>query len=195
LNLETHKIALFGTSADPPTNGHEIIIRELAKKYSLVITYASNNPSKNHQEDLFNRSLLLKTLIEEIDNSKIIFDEEISSPWAINTIETCKAKYEINALDFVIGSDLLEEMFSWKNINEILNEANLYIIPREGYPLNTKYLDQIKHLKGIFEVASFKIPKISSSMIRLNLNYSLLPKSLISIIKSKNLYKGNKIEE
>lgn len=191
MNLETPKIALFGTSADPPTNGHEIIIRELAEKYSLVITYASNNPSKEHQENLFHRSLLLENLIENINHSKIIFDKEISSPWAIKTIKKCKVKYQIKGLDFVIGSDLLEEMFAWKNINEILNEAKLFIIPREGYPINEKHLDSINQIKGIFEIASFKIPQVSSSMIRSNLNYSLLPKSLISIVKNKNLYKGN----
>ncbi len=191
MNFKNTHIALFGTSADPPTTGHEIIIKELARKYSLVITYASNNPSKEHQENLFDRSLLLKTLIEDVNDSRIIFDEEISSPWAIKTIKKCKAKYQIKKLDFVIGSDLLEEMFSWKNINELLNQAKLFIIPREDFPINIQHLDSITKLKGIFEIASFKIPKISSSMIRSNLNYSFLPKSLISIIKTKNLYTGN----
>ncbi len=191
MNLETPNIALFGTSADPPTLGHEIIIKALAGRYSLVITYASNNPSKQHQENLFNRSLLLKTLINDVNDSRVIYDEEISSQWAIKTIKICKEKYQIKKLDFVIGSDLLEEMFMWKNINEILNQAKLFIIPREDFPIEMKHLESINKLKGIFEIASFKIPKISSSMIRTNLNYSYLPKSLISIVKTKNLYSGN----
>ncbi len=191
MNSETLKIALFGTSADPPTTGHEIIIKELSKKYHLVITYASNNPSKKHKENLFHRSLLLKTLVENINDSKVIFDEEISSPWAIKTITMCKTKYHIERIDFVIGSDLLEEMFSWKNINEILNEAKLYIIPRKGYQTHKKYLNSIKKLKGIFEISTLKIPKVSSSMIRSNSDYSYLPKSLISIVKNKNLYRKN----
>ncbi len=191
MNSEILKIALFGTSADPPTNGHELIIRELANKYDLVITYASNNPSKRHQENLSNRSLLLKTLVKNINNPKIIFDPEISSPWAINTINKCKLKYSTKELEFVIGSDLLEEMFLWKNIHEILNEVKLYIIPREGFKLYTKYLDLIKQHKGTFEISNFKIPKVSSSMARSNSNHLFLPKSLLSIVKSKNLYGCN----
>ena len=191
MNSETLKTALFGTSADPPTNGHELIIRKLAEKFDLVITYASNNPSKEHQENLFNRSLLLKTLVDSINNSKVIFDEEISSPWAVKTINMCKAKYHTKKINFVIGSDLLEEIFSWKNINEILQEAHFFIIQREGYSIKTKHLDSINKLKGIFEVSTFKIPKVSSSMIRSNSNYLFLPKSLISIVKSKNLYRCN----
>jgi len=191
LNSNIPKAALFGTSADPPTNGHEIIIRELAKKYDLVITYASNNPSKEHQENLYNRSLLLKTLVNSFNNSKIIFDNKITSPWAINTIDKCKTKYHLKRLDFVIGSDLLEEIFSWKNIHDILKEVKLYIIPREGYELNKKCLDSITNVEGIFEISTFKIPKVSSSLIRYNSNLSLLPKPLIPIVKSKNLYRYN----
>ena len=191
MNSKTQKIALFGTSADPPTTGHEIILKELSKKYNLVIAYASNNPSKKHTENLFHRSLLLKTLIENMNNSKIIFDEDISSPWAIKTINMCKTKYQVERVDFVIGSDLLEEMFSWKNIIEIFNEAKLYIIPRQGYQTHSKYLNSIKKLKGVFEVSTLKVPKVSSSMIRLNSNYAYLPKSLISIVMNKKLYKKN----
>ena len=58
------KVALFGTSADPPSNGHKKIIEELSKIYNLVISYASDNPSKKHSENLYFRSLLLKTLLK-----------------------------------------------------------------------------------------------------------------------------------
>ena len=45
-------IALFGTSADPPTIGHKKILEELSKIYSFTISYVSNNPKKKHIEDL-----------------------------------------------------------------------------------------------------------------------------------------------
>ena len=191
MNFQTKKIALFGTSADPPTSGHEIIIKELAEKYDMVITYASNNPSKEHQENLSNRSNLLKILIDNLNNSKIIFDANISSKWAIKTIKKCKAKYQTKSLEFVIGSDLIEEMFLWKNIDEIFKEAKLYIIPREGYELNPEHLEAITHLRGTFEISKLKVPNVSSSMARSDSNYSFLPKSLIPIVKNKNLYKHN----
>ena len=65
-------IALFGTSADPPTIGHKKILEELSKIYTFTITYASNNPQKKHKEDISTRSLLLKTLIEDLDDPKSI---------------------------------------------------------------------------------------------------------------------------
>ena len=65
-------IALFGTSADPPTIGHKKILEELSKIYTFTISYVSNNPKKNHIEHISIRSHLLKTLIEDLDNSKIL---------------------------------------------------------------------------------------------------------------------------
>ena len=64
-------IALFGTSADPPTVGHEKILEELSKIYSFTISYVSNNPNKKHKENIKVRSYLLKTLIKDLDNPKI----------------------------------------------------------------------------------------------------------------------------
>ena len=182
------KIALFGTSADPPTSGHKKIIQELSKKYKLVISYASDNPSKNHKENLFFRSLLLEKLICDFDHPNIIFDQDLSSPWALNSINKCKSKYSPDQIDFIIGSDLISEMFTWKNINQIISKVKLIIIPREGYPIEKKYLQKIKESDGDFEVLDIKIPKISSSMIRKNSEHFGLPKSLIPIVKNNNLY-------
>ena len=182
------KIALFGTSADPPTLGHKKIIQELSKKYELVISYASDNPSKKHTENIFFRSLLLEKLICDFDNPHIMFDQYLSSPWAITSIKRCKVKYSSEQIDFIIGSDLISEMFTWKNINQIIKEVKLIIIPREGYLIKEKYLLMIKENNGDFEVSDIKIPKISSSMIREDSEQPGLPKSLLSIVKNNNLY-------
>ena len=48
----------------------------------------------------------------------------------------------------------------------------------------------LKTNKAIFEISSLNIPNISSSMVRLNNNYSDLPESLIDIVKKNNLYKS-----
>ena len=185
-----NQIALFGTSADPPTIGHKKILEELSNIYSCVITYASDNPKKTHKENIFFRNLLLKSLIKDINNPKIIFNQEISSQWAIESIEECKKIYPFSKIDFVIGSDLITEIFSWKNFDKIIRIVKLLIIKREGYPIGSKTLKMLKTNKVIFEISSLNIPNISSSMVRLNSNYSDLPKSLIDIVKKNNLYES-----
>ena len=189
------RIAIFGTSADPPTIGHKKILEELSKIYSFTITYASNNPNKKHKEDISIRSLLLKTLIEDLNNPKIIFNQTISSQWAIQSIKKCKNIYESNKLDFVIGSDLIEDIFSWKNFDKIIQEISFLIIKREGYPIKSNAMQMLETYKVNFEISSLNIPNISSSMVRLNTNYSNLPKSLIDIVKKNNLYVSTKLVE
>ena len=188
-------IALFGTSADPPTIGHKKILEELSKIYAFTIGYVSNNPNKNHKEDISIRSHLLKTLIEDLDNPKILFNQSVSSKWAVESIKKCKRIYEFKSLDFVIGSDLIKDIFHWKNFDKITDEVSFLIILREGYPVESNTLKMLQTYKVKFEISTIKIPNISSSKFRSNFNYSNLPTSLIDIVKKNNLYEPSKLVE
>ena len=188
-------IALFGTSADPPTIGHKKILEELSKIYSFTIGYVSNNPNKKHKEDISIRGHLLKTLIDDLDNPKILFNQRLSSKWAVESIKKCKKIYEFNNLDFVIGSDLIKDIFCWKNFDKILKEVSFFIIIREGYPIESNTLKMLETYKVKFTISTIKIPNISSSKFRLNFSYSNLPTSLIDIVKKNNLYASNKLVE
>ena len=188
-------IALFGTSADPPTIGHKKILEELSKIYAFTISYVSNNPKKKHIEDISIRSHLLKTLIEDLDNPKILFNQSVSSQWAVESIKKCKKIYELNNLDFVIGSDLIKDIFYWKNFDKIILEVSFFIILREGYPVESNTLKMLETYKVKFKISTIKTPNISSSKFRLNFNCSNLPSSLIDIVKKNNLYESIKLVE
>ena len=188
-------IALFGTSADPPTIGHKKILEELSKIYAFTIGYVSNNPNKNHKEDISIRSHLLKTLIEDLDNPKILFNQCVSSQWAVESIKKCKRIYELTNLDFVIGSDLIKDIFYWKNFDKITDEVSFLVILREGYPVESNTLKMLETYKVKFKISTIKIPNISSSKLRSNFNYSNLPTSLIDIVKKNNLYESTKLVE
>ena len=188
-------IALFGTSADPPTIGHKKILEELSKIYAFTVSYVSNNPNKNHKEDISIRSHLLKTLIEDLDNPKILFNQSVSSQWAVESIKKCKRIYEFNNLDFVIGSDLIKDIFYWKNFEKIILEVSFFIILREGYPIDSDTLKMLETSKVKFKISTITIPNTSSSNFRLNFNFSNLPTSLIDIVKKNNLYESAKLVE
>ena len=188
-------IALFGTSADPPTIGHKKILEELSKIYAFTIGYVSNNPNKNHKEDISIRSHLLKTLIEDLDNPKILFNQRLSSKWAVESIKKCKEIYKFNNLDFVIGSDLIKDIFYWKNFDKIILEVSFFIILREGYPVESNTLKMLETYRVKFKISTIKTPNISSSKFRLNFNCSNLPSSLIDIVKRNNLYESIKLVE
>jgi len=188
-------IALFGTSADPPTIGHEEIIEELSKIYPFTVCYVSNNPNKKHKEDISIRSKLLKILIENLDNPKILFNQSVTSQWAVESIKKCKKIYKFNNLDFVIGSDLIKDIFHWKNFDKIFEEVSFFIILRDGYPVESNTLKMLETYNVKFKISSIKIPNISSSKFRLNFNYSNLPTSLIDFVKKNNLYESTNLVE
>jgi len=188
-------IALFGTSADPPTIGHKKILEELSRVYDLTISYVSNNPKKKHIEDISIRSNLLKTLIEDLDNPKILFNQSVSSQWAVESIKKSKEIYEFNNLHFVIGSDLIKDIFYWKNFDKIILEVSFFIILREGYPVESNTLKMLENYKVKFKISTITIPGTSSSNFRLNFNCSNLPTSLIDIVKENNLYESTRLVE
>ena len=188
-------VALFGTSADPPTIGHKKILEELSKIFAFTISYVSNNPNKNHKEDISIRSHLLKTLIKDLDNPKILFNQRLSSQWAVESIKNCKKIYKFYNLDFVIGSDLIKDIFYWKNFDKIIEEVSFLIILRDGYPVESETLKMFETYKVKFKISTIKIPNISSSKFRSNFNYSNLPTSLIGIVKKNNLYESTKLVE
>ena len=51
----TATIALLGTSADPPTRGHQALLEQLLEHHGQVVTWASDNPGKCHALPLADR--------------------------------------------------------------------------------------------------------------------------------------------
>jgi len=134
-------------------------------------------------------------MIEDLDNPKILFNHRVSSEWAVESSKNCKKIYEFNNIDFVIGSDLIKDIFCWKNFDKIIKEVSFFIILREGYPVESNTLKMLETYNVKFKISSVKIPNISSSKFRLNSNYSNLPTSLIDIVKKNNLYESTKLVE
>jgi Cytidylyltransferase-like len=50
--------ALFGTSADPPTLGHQAILEWLATQFDEVAVWAADNPFKVQQTPLYHRQTM-----------------------------------------------------------------------------------------------------------------------------------------
>jgi len=105
------------------------------------------------------------------------------------------ALYKINNLDFVIGRDLIKDIFYWKNFDKINDEVCFLVILREGYPVESNTLKMLETYREKYKISTIKIPNISSSKLRTNFSYSNLPTSLIDIVKKNNLYESTKLVE
>ena len=85
---------------------------------------------------------------------------------------------------------MVKDIFCWKNFDQITGEVSFLVILREGYPVESNTLKMLETYKVKFKISTIKIPKISSSKLRSNFNYSNLPNSLIDIVKKNNLYES-----
>jgi nicotinate-nucleotide adenylyltransferase len=81
-------IALFGTSADPPTIGHKTIIEWLGQHFDLCVVWVSNNPFKSHAANMEQRIEMMRRMVATINSDRtnphnrqnIQLRPEISSP-------------------------------------------------------------------------------------------------------------------
>jgi nicotinate-nucleotide adenylyltransferase len=188
MKAKIDSIALFGTSADPPTLGHEALLGELTNIFPKVITWASDNPDKKHQIPLLKRSELLRILVKKISNPKLELVQELSSPRTIHTLKKAFQLWPEASFSFVIGSDLAVQVPKWLNVKSILNKATIAIAMRDGWPISDNQLEDITNLGGEIELLPFSVPESSSSKFRERPQEVLVPKELVPLLLEENLY-------
>ena len=189
VNSNPHNsIALLGTSADPPTTGHKALLIGLSKLFPKVITWASDNPDKEHQTSLVQRYELLRTLVEAIELPNLELRQELSSKWAITTLNLANKLWPKSNLVLIIGSDLVKDLPKWFKAKSILTTANLGIVPRQGWPLKDAELQLIKDMGGKANILPLKVPNTASSRIHSQPTLAQIPKAILPILREKNLY-------
>ena len=97
------QIALLGTSADPPTCGHQALLEGLLSLYPQVATWASDNPQKQHGAPLALRAQLLQALVEEINDPRLQQDQTLSHPFTIRTIDQAAQRCDPLVLLRIVG--------------------------------------------------------------------------------------------
>lgn len=163
------RIALFGTSADPPTAGHQAILSWLSERYDWVAVWAADNPFKSHQTALIHRAAMLQLLIAGIQTSRhnIALEQELSSFRTLETLEKAKMRWgEDPEYTLVIGSDLLNQLPRWYKVEDLLRQVQLLVVPRPGYAIDESSFGEVQKLGGKIAIASLTGLDISSTAYR-----------------------------
>ncbi|MGL6135083.1 MAG: nicotinate-nucleotide adenylyltransferase, partial [Prochlorococcaceae cyanobacterium] len=159
-------VALLGTSADPPTRGHQALLEGLLNLYPRVATWASDNPVKDHGAPLAQRAALLAAVVAAIADPRLELVQELSSPWAITTLQRAARRWPETELVFVVGSDLAGQIPRWKQAAAVLQLCRLAVVPRAGWPLGEPQLEALHNLGGVVEELALRIPPTTSSQAR-----------------------------
>ncbi len=183
-------LALFGTSADPPTAGHQAILAWLSQRFDWVAVWAADNPFKGHQTPLPHRMAMLRLLLEDLDlpQQNVQLHPELSQPRTIHTVELAQQQWPQAQLTLVIGSDLGGQITSWYRSADLLRAVNLLIVPRPGYPLSEAGLEALRQQGAQVAIADLMGLETSSTAYRERGEHHGLTPPIEAYIHREHLY-------
>lgn len=159
-------VALFGTSADPPTIGHLEILRWLSHQFDQVAVWAADNPFKSHQTDLDHRTRMLQLLVNELNCPNVRVYPELSHLRTIVTVDRAQARFPAATFTLVVGVDVAKQLPKWHRVAELLDRVQLLVMPRSGYTLSQLELSRLSELGTPVTIAPITVPDVSSTKYR-----------------------------
>lgn len=182
-------IALFGTSADPPTTAHQEILVWLSHHFDEVAVWASDNPFKSHQTPLFHRTTMLQLMVQDIAPARhnIHVYPELSSPRALVTVKQARQRWSGTDFTLVVGSDLVMQLPRWYRVEALLRQVKLLVVPRPGYALSELNLEPLRQMGATVAIADLISPPVSSTAFR-ETGAAILTPPIEAYIQQKCLY-------
>jgi nicotinate-nucleotide adenylyltransferase len=115
---------------------------------------------------------------------------EISNPRTINTVEQAKQIWQDTNFTLVIGGDLVPQLPTWYRAQDLLNQVNLLVVPRQGATILGDDIDRLVNMGTEVAIApdSTSIPNVSSSDYRNNGNSSVIIPTVAAYIQRESLY-------
>ena len=189
------KVILLGGSFDPIHNGH-LAIAEHAKEllhadevWFLPLRKPRWKQLSSSQTD---RIKMLKLALAEHPDFKLC-DYELTHykagepTYSINTITGLKELYPDIKFYFLIGTDHLELLPKWIEIDKLCKMVTFVLANRPGYQMHRDYIKKY----GVVELG-FDGPFVSSSMIRVFASTEM-PKCVLDYIRDNGLYLADKL--
>lgn len=189
-------VALFGGSFNPPTKAHVSVIEQLSDRFSKVIVMPARISPFKTDADVLNgktRIALLKKICSHLKNVEIsdyeIKREDVSYTYI--TLTDLTKKYD--KIFLALGSDNIEELERWKNLDVIFSLSTLYFIPRPYFPVNELQIDILRKLSCPFEIADFSGEAGCSTLVPVANAFGKLdevvPPAVARYIRFHRLYK------
>lgn len=130
-----NKIAIFGGSFNPPLCSHfslaQQVINELEMDKIIFIPVNSKyqKPGLIENEHRYNMLKLVCDKNEQFEVSDIELNQS-RQLYTIETLELLQKQYLDSKIYFIIGSDNLKELITWKNPDELINKFRPIVLER-----------------------------------------------------------------
>lgn len=144
------RIALFGTSADPPHRGHQSILSWLANEFDRVAVWAADNPYKPEQSPLGDRAQMLRLMIDTLpQKGKVDVYQELSDRYSIHSIARARKRWPRARFSLVVGADLIAQLPQWYQAEQIFEQVEILVFPRPGYAVEGPALSRLQQVAKV----------------------------------------------
>lgn len=197
-SIPESRIGILGGSFDPIHSGHLAVAQLAYEHFALEKVYfipAGTPPHKTEKVTVSTRHRLtmLRSAVKG-NKAFCIWDGEIKRggvSYTVDTLHTLKTLHPDSQFYFIIGSDNLFEILTWRKYKTIIKMVNLCVTHRPGYSM------RIPHELSSAEIIDFPSPEwgISSSIIRsyiarnISCKY-MIPQVVIDYIQKNGLYRN-----
>jgi nicotinate-nucleotide adenylyltransferase len=183
------KIALFGTSADPPTLAHQQIMQWLSDRFPLVAVWAADNPDKVHGATLGQRAAMLELLVADLDDPQVQVYQELSHRYTVKTLNFARQRWPTAEFSLVIGGDLVAQIDRWQGGPELIRQVELLVVPRPGWSISSADIQRLVNLGGRVQlVDDLQTLAVSSTAVRQAADLQAVPPSVSDYIDRLDLY-------
>jgi nicotinate-nucleotide adenylyltransferase len=135
------RIAIIGGTFDPIHNGHLEVAQTVATAFQVDEVHfvpAFSPPHKPAFEitSPFHRfaMVVLATMPFERFRTSTIEVDALEKRYTVQTLERMRQMYPGAELLFIAGTDMYEDIESWKDFRRLFGLAHLVIVNRPGYP-------------------------------------------------------------
>ncbi|MCG2712019.1 MAG: nicotinate-nucleotide adenylyltransferase [Candidatus Omnitrophica bacterium] len=186
------KVGILGGTFDPPHNGHILIAEAACAQLGLnqVLFIPSREPPHKKRPDIIDIELryeMVKLALEGKPDFSVsrIEIEKSGVSYSVETLRSLKEAEPDTQFYFIVGSDAIPELKTWRNIDKIFSLCKFAVAMRPGFK-SYQVPYRMIFLEGIF-------PDISSSRIRQMLRNGqavehLIGHAVCKFIKEKKLY-------
>ena len=145
-----------------------MILHWLSDRFDRVAIWAADNPFKQHQTPLEHRMKMLELAIDDLHLARqnVQLYPQLSYPRTLHTVEAARKIWDEAALTVVIGADLVAQLLSWHQVEALLSQVELLVVPRPGYHLDESSLAELRQRGAKATIANLTGLNVSSSAYR-----------------------------
>ncbi|MBC9926786.1 MULTISPECIES: nicotinate-nucleotide adenylyltransferase [unclassified Leucobacter] len=141
MSTNRRRIGVMGGTFDPIHHGHLVAASEVAQSFDLdeVVFVPTGRPwQKTVVSESEHRYLM--TVIATASNPRFSVsrvDVDRSGPtYTVDTLRDIRKAYPNADLFFISGADAIEQIFSWKDVDELWELAHFIAVSRPGHELS-----------------------------------------------------------